>query len=288
MRVNITKHCISALFAVAAIGCTPPPSENAKPTLLVTTAPLAMIVQPLLGEAATIHTLVPPGQSPHTYAPRPSDARAAEDARALLIVHPDLDGWASRLPVSESIALTKWLSEDAMHADTEHGRNPHVWMDPLLVRDCIEPLSTELVRLFPESAETIRANATIFMEKLNALDKELTELLAPHAGKSVVAVHGSFDYLIERYGLRVAGLLEVAPGQEPSPRHVRELVRRIEQHDVRAVIVEPQLSPRGAEVLAQETGAKLVELDPLGGLAPGDDYVGFIRWNAQRLAEALE
>lgn len=287
MRANIAKYAIPAVFLLILQGCAPR-QNAAQDALLVTTAPLAMIARPLLGDAAEVHVLVPPGQSPHTYAPRPSDARSAETARALLIVHPDLDGWASRLPVSETMALTQWLSDSELHADSEHGRNPHVWMDPVIVRECVEPLAKELVRLYPDEADSIRTNAQQFIAELNELDQELAALFTPHKGKSVVAVHGSFDYLIERYGLRIAGILEVAPGQEPSPRHVRDLVQRIERDNVRAIIVEPQLSPRGAEVLAQETGATLVELDPLGGLAPGDDYVEFIRWNAQRLAEALQ
>jgi zinc transport system substrate-binding protein len=55
------------------------------------------------------------------------------------------------------------------------------------------------------------------------------------------------------------------------------------------VFAEPQLSPRVAEVIAQEAGVKVLLLDPLGGRPPyGSDYLKLMRHNLAVLAQALK
>jgi len=55
------------------------------------------------------------------------------------------------------------------------------------------------------------------------------------------------------------------------------------------VLVEPQLDPHTARIVAEELGARVVTVDPLGD--PRDparaSYAALLRWNAQRLAAAL-
>src|SRR5690606_35487882 len=158
------KFALLALSALGGLHCGEPGTSGGG--LLVTTAPLAMIARPLLGPDVDIHVLVPPGQSPHTYALLPSDARYAESAAALPFVHPELDGGAQRLPVRNAVALADLLPGNALRADPEHGRNPHVWMDPVLVRDLIGPLADRLADAFPDRAATIQQNASAFSAEL--------------------------------------------------------------------------------------------------------------------------
>ena len=92
--------------------------------------------------------------------------------------------------------------------------------------------------------------------------------------RDFVSFHPSFSYFARRYNLHEVGTIEAAPGREPTPRHLQNLVAAIRRYGIKVVFAEPQLNPRVAEVIAQEAGVKVLRLDPMGGPPPyGSDYL---------------
>ena len=106
--------------------------------------------------------------------------------------------------------------------------------------------------------------------------------------RDFVSFHPSFSYFARRYNLHEVGTIEAAPGREPTPRHLQDLVAAIRRYGIKVVFAEPQLNPRVAEVIAQEAGVKVLMLDPMGGAPPyGSDYLQLMRYNLAALDEAL-
>jgi ABC-type Zn uptake system ZnuABC Zn-binding protein ZnuA len=128
------------------------------------------------------------------------------------------------------------------------------------------------------------------VNELARLDTEYRRALGRLGRKRVVAFHNSFAYLARRYGIEVVGLVEESPGKEPGARHVRELIDSIRALGVRAVLVEPQLSPKIAEAIARDSGASVVRVDPVGDPADPEraTYLALMRSNLRALASALE
>jgi ABC-type Zn2+ transport system substrate-binding protein/surface adhesin len=54
-----------------------------------------------------------------------------------------------------------------------------------------------------------------------------------------------------------------------------------------ALFSEPQLNRRAAEVIAQEAGLPLFELDALGGTPGRDSYEALLRYDTDVLEKAL-
>jgi ABC-type Zn uptake system ZnuABC Zn-binding protein ZnuA len=282
------------------------PAADARPILVATIPPVAMILRPLVGEDVEIVTLLPPGASPHTYAIRPADARACERAALLVMVDANLDGWAARLAsVDRRVVLMDLLPTSRTlhytdlhhaHADHDHNatepdadgvRDPHFWTDPLAVRAIVDPLFGRLAQI-ESLGSTDRERPLAFKNDLQTIHDELTRTLSPARGRAAGMFHPSFDYLFRRYGLVCAGLIEPIPGKTPTPREVLDLTRRLRAAGARAIFTEPQLPRRPAEVLAETSGLKLYELDPLGGVHGRDDLLSFYRHNARILAEGLQ
>lgn len=293
------KGCIrvvlcAGLLSVLSGGCGQP---EAKPGFVVTTPPLAMIVRELVGDRWPVVTLLDPGQSPHTYAPRPSDAALSEASLTLFSAADDLDGWAADLPAKRHVALIglvpeafrRTMPDEPGHEGHGHGDvDPHFWGDPLAVRAMLEPLAKALSEADPEGAAAYRANAARFGESLTALDESLRDMLAPVKGASVILFHPSWDYFLERYGIRVAGLVEPFAGKEATAKYLADLAALTERENVRAVLTEPQLARRPAEVVAEAAGVPCFEIDPLGGVPGRDSYAELLRHNAAVLLEALQ
>lgn len=282
--------------ALAACARREPPARY-----VATIPPVAFIVRAVAGTRGPVRALLPAGASPELYEPRPSDVRDAAGAAALIAVDPRLDGWAARIPSTvriEMLALVPAAQRTALDAGacgrpaappaTLDDANPHFWTDPSEVRAALPALAARLAALDPAGRAQYDSGAVRFGRALDSLDAEIAAELRPFAGRSVIVFHPSFTPFLVHYGLCVSGVVERAPGQEPTPRSMATLIDAARRAGTRVVIAEPQLPPRAAAVIAQAIGGRVVELDPLGGVPGRETYEELLRAAARALAGALQ
>ncbi len=280
----IILNKIAGLFCAVLIlqaGCA---GNSAPPMYAASIEPVGMILRELVGDRGEVHVLLPPGASPHTYEPKPSDARNAVDARAMFYVALEVDGWAAKLAGEQAIAIgddTESAAQDAHH------HNPHVWLDPLAVRERVPAIRDALIQADPDGADAYGANADRFTAELTQLDETLQSLLADVKGKAVIEAHASWDLFLARYGIEIVGVIESTPGASLPPRQFAKLVDAVSEGRVVALIAEPQLPRAPLETLAKQ-GVPIVELDPLGGGAGMTTYTELLLSNATRLADVAK
>lgn len=283
------------LLVLPLCACAPRAAAPAKPLIAVSIAPLKAIVQPLMPEA-DIHVLTPRGASPHTHEPRPSDAAKAAEALAVLYVADGLDGWVAKLDARRRVPVFDMVPPEmrrAYPAEDTHGhgdgmQDPHFWSDPQVVKATLPALAEQLAELMPQDRAGIEARARDVAAKLDALDAEVAELLAPAKGGKVAVFHHAIDYLLARYGIEIVGAVEPSPGQSAGPRTLHQLAEKLKAEGARAIFVEPQLPPQAAQTVAEAAGIPLVEVDPEGGIPGRESYEELLRFNAQAIAKAFE
>lgn len=259
--------------------------------------PLADLARQVGGERVTVITLLPANASEHSFEPTPSLMRQVRDTRLLVKVGADLDPWADRLFRGQrSLPLTVTATDGVRllpvaqqqlqkgHHDHDHGTgdDPHVWLDPLTVRDSLVPkLVAALSRLSPADAPLFRANGERLRQQLTHLDREFSSAVATLPRRDFIALHSAWAYLARRYGLRQIAAVETFPGKEPSARYLASLVSLARRQGVRTIFAEPQLSDKAARTIAAEIGGSVLLLDPVGGEnIPGrDSYLGLMRHN---------
>ncbi|MGE0395858.1 MAG: metal ABC transporter substrate-binding protein [Kofleriaceae bacterium] len=282
-RFSRSTLIAAAILGLLGCGREREQHERGVPVVAVTIFPIADLAREIAGPAATVITVLPPNASPHAFEPSPNLARELADVRLVLAVGAGLDEWADRLVIGarpRRIALTDGMP--LVDGD------PHVWLDPILVRDRIVPVMTDaLVAIAPASAEDIRARAARCQRELTELDAELRATLAPLASRGFIASHAAWGYFATRYQLESIGVIYRTEGREPSPRELAELVVRARQANVRVVFTQPQLGELGVRALADEIGAVIATLDPLGGVPGRDSYYALLRYDAHELARAL-
>ena len=267
-------------------------AEAAPPIVATTLFPIGDITAAIAGPAAEVTVILPAGASPTTFEPPPALVRRLAEARLVIAVGAGVDAWAGDLASASGaqlLSLTEGLPLKEAGPDGEGG-NPHVWLDPIRVRDDLLPRITEaLVRIAPASEAEIRERSARYRDSLTALDQELRATLSSLESRVFVATHAAWPYFAERYDVRQLGTLYPAPGRELSPRELAALVDRARESGVRAVFTEPQLGEQGARALAEELEASVGMLDPLGGpLLPGrDSYFALLRYNAHQFAQVL-
>ncbi len=279
---------------------------SAEPSVhfVTTISPVASLVRAITAGRAHVTVLVPPGFSPALYELTPSDLMKVSHARALLLVDSRMDGWATRLPVSPQITLSALIPSslrlpfphhshsasrfgEHSHEEGNESLDPHFWSDPLTVHAMIPPLVEALCRSDGEGCALYRKQGEEFRKELLQLHREMAALLEPVRGKKVVLFHPSFQYLLKRYGLELAAVIEPYPGKEPSPRYLQEVIRTIRSKRVKVIFTEPQLPVRPARIIAESAGVKVFELDPLGGTKGRESYRELMLHNGRELRSAL-
>jgi len=184
--------------------------------------------------------------------------------------------------------------DDHGHAHAHGSDDPHVWFDPIRVADALPALSQALATQAGLDAVALDECVAAYRSKLIALDAEVEDILAPlHSeDRLLVTNHDALGYFADRYGFQVIGT--VIPGLstlgEANPAGLQELVELIEETGVAAIFSESTHSSDDAEALGREAGVRVISLDT-GSLGPADSssgtYIGFIRTNAQKIAEGL-
>jgi zinc transport system substrate-binding protein len=295
-------------------------SAAAEPKVVVTSKPIHSLVAGVMMGVGAPRLLVEGNASPHTYALKPSDAKALNGADVVFRVSEALEPFTGKvfrsLPRSvRSVSLAEAPGLELLerreggpfethahgngrrghrhaHGSGKEGRettDPHVWLDPRNAARMIEHAANVLAEVAPRDAERIRANAAAMAERLGALDRELEAALKPLAGRPFVVFHDSLQYLEARYGLTAVGSITVSPDQQPSARRLTDLRRKIVGLDAVCVLAEPQFPGKLVDSLTEGTRARRAVVDPEGGLieAGPELYAQLMRGTAAALFRCL-
>jgi zinc transport system substrate-binding protein len=163
-----------------------------------------------------------------------------------------------------------------------------VWLNPLNAVSQVELIRDALMEADPQQAAAYNERTAQTVENLQALDREIEEEIEGWSQKTFIAFHPAWVYFAERYGLQQAAAVEETPGHEASVHEMTEIIEEARRIGARAIFAEPQLPAGEAETIAEESGAQVLVLDPLGGTAAPDDYIGLIRYNVQTMAQGMK
>ena len=184
--------------------------------------------------------------------------------------------------------------DDHGHAHAHGSEDPHVWFDPIRVAEALPALSQALATQAGLDAAALDDCVAAYRSELIALDAEVEDILAPlhPEDRLLVTNHDALGYFADRYGFQVIGTV-IPSGSTlaaANPVGLQELVELIEETGVSAIFSESTHSSDDAEALGREAGVQVLSLDT-GSLGPADSssgtYIGFIRTNAQKIAEGL-
>ncbi|HHY32163.1 MAG TPA: zinc ABC transporter solute-binding protein [Firmicutes bacterium] len=251
---------------------------DAKVKVAVSILPQAYFVERIGGERVSVLVMVPPGASPHTYEPTASQMRELARAQMYVRVHVDFEeAWMPRIAAANKNML---VVDSTSGIELSSDKDPHVWLSPRLVRIQAEHIYEGLAKIDPDGRKVYERNEEAFLRELDALDEEISTILAPVRGGRFMVLHPAWGYFARDYGLEEVPI-EVE-GKEPSARELAALVEAAKADRVRVIFVQPQMNPRTAEVLAQQIGARVVTLDPLAR-----DWPANLRAAARAIAEAL-
>lgn len=282
------------LALAAALGAASPALAEA-PKVVASIKPVHSLVAAVMEGVAEPALIVRGAASPHTYAMKPSDAKALAAADLVFWIGPELEAFLDK-PVTAnarkatSVALLEapgvtlldareggaWEAHDHGHEhkhehkhdhEDEHGHdevNTHIWLSPANARAMVAAIAEALAAKDPANAAAYTANAERTARSIDALDAELKAALAPVAGKPFVVFHDAYQYFEAQYGLNGVGAITVNPERRPSAKRLSEIRAKIGGLGAACVFAEPQFEPALVNTIVEGTPAKKGVLDPEG------------------------
>jgi zinc transport system substrate-binding protein len=309
-----------AFVAALVLGHSPPAA--AAPKVVASIPPVASLAAGVMQGVGAPTTIIPPGASLHSFALKPSDARALDDADVVIWVGDGFEaflekpiatlaGRATVLALIDAPGVTAlkgreggvWESHDDhdhdhdrdqhddhdTHEDHAHDVDGHIWLDPANAKAMTMAIAGTLSARDPANAPAYAANALKLAERIDALDAELAAALAPIRSRPFVVFHDATQYLEAKYGLNAVGAITVSPDRPPGARRIAEIKARIASLNAACVFAEPQFEPKLVATLIEGTPARAGTLDPEGSrLQPGTElYFQLMRALAADLSACL-
>nr|WP_254621404.1 zinc ABC transporter substrate-binding protein [Stutzerimonas stutzeri] len=155
------------------------------------------------------------------------------------------------------------------HDEHDHAHRPgsldaHLWLLPANAVTIAESMAQDMSKADPANAERYQANLAAFKQRLDALDKRLSQRLSATRTKPFFVFHEAYEYFEAAYGIKHAGVFSAGGEAQPGARHVAAMRERLEQAGPSCVFYEPPVRPRLADSLTRGLPVKVAELDALG------------------------
>jgi zinc/manganese transport system substrate-binding protein len=342
MRIIIGSLVSTLAVALAATSARAAPPAK-KVSVVTTLNVLAGVAREVGGDRVAVMALAKPNQDPHTLVAKPTFKLAAKNADLFVELGLGLDIWGSavtdasgnpeiqtgqkgRVIASEGIE-TKELPTTLSKAwgDIHPYGNPHVWLDPVNVKQIATNIAAGLSRVDPDGKEVYAANLKAFnlkvddalyghalveeygaskLERLSRRNELIDYLKAkgtygklggwlkqaePLRGLKIITYHKTWVYFCDRFGLEIRGEIEEKPGIPPSQDYLAQLIKKVGSDGIKVLFIDTIYPTRDGEFVASKTGAKIVSSPiDIGGAPNTDTYFALIGTLLDRIVLAAK
>lgn len=285
-----------------------------RPTIAASFYPLAFISEQIAGTDASVISITPAGIEPHDYEPTAQEIASVLNAHLFVFNGSGLDPWAHRLEADlekrniSFIEATEMIDliageehehdtptlDDGVddHDDHGEGLDPHIWLDPAILNQIAGHIADEMKAIDPAHAEGYATRYNTLSERLMALDKSYHAGLTNCTSRDFITSHAAFGYLAKAYNLHQMPIAGLSPEAEPSAQELATIADFAKKNKVAYIFFESLVSPKLANTIASEVGAKTLVLNPIEGLsqddlAAGKTYFSEMEQNLANLRTAL-
>lgn len=276
--------------------------------VVTTTQDLKSIAEMIGGSKVEAFGIATGFQNPHFVDPKPSYIIKLSNADLFITVGLDLEtGWSpSLLTSSRNTKIQKGSpgyvdasvgvplqqvpsSINRAEGDIHIYGNPHYWLDPLNSRQMARNICDGLIRVSPENKNLFEANLKTFEATLDQKIKIWSLKMSKYKGTKLIAYHNEWCYFENRFGLQIVDFLEPKPGIPPTPAQLVKIIGEVKSNSIRAIISSPYFTTSSSDVVAKQTGAKVLTLaTSTGAFESIKNYFDLFDYNINLLVQALQ
>jgi len=250
---------------------------------VVSILPQQTFLQKIGGDKVNISLMVKPGNSPHSYEPKPSQMKDINNADIYFSIGVEFEhSWLKKFQNQNKSMLIKDMGKnitkieikehshhDEHHEEKKHddhddeeSKDPHIWVSPQNVKIIANNIFQELSKIDEKNTAYYKKNLQQFLQEINQTDKKIKHLLknTPKQSKFMV-FHPSWGYFAKEYNLEQFAI--ESGGKNPKPKQIVYLIEEAKEEKVKAIFTAPEFSTKTAKQIAKEVGIPVIKISSL-------------------------
>ncbi len=303
---KILNILIILCLVFLSMGCENQKKSSDKIQIITTVFAPYDFARQIAGDKADVSLLLDPGSEPHDFEPTPQDIIALSECDLFIYTGSENDVWAEEiLKNNKNIKTLKLLDcvetideeikQGMEHQHDEKGApDDHVWTSPKNAELICEKIYGVLCEIDSENTSRYTENAEKYTQKLDALDKEFSEIMVSAKRKTLIfGDKFPVRYFTEEYGLDYyAAFPGCAESSEASPKTIAFLIDKVKSENIPVVFYIELSNMKTAKTICGETGAKPLLFHSAHNLSKEDfdkglTFMDIMKNNANALREAL-
>ncbi|HEV7783904.1 MAG TPA: zinc ABC transporter substrate-binding protein, partial [Thermoanaerobaculia bacterium] len=226
------------------------------------------------------------------YQPRPEDIKKLADLDAIVINgigHDDFILPMIKASGNKKIVIIRPNTETPQMRSI-HGSavNSHTFISFTNAIQQTYAIEKALAKLRPELAAGLQKNAADYSRRLRLIKAHAAAQLAEAKVARVVTVHDGYGYLLQEFGLEVAGVVQPTHGLTPSATELEAMVKLLKREKIKVVFSEESFPPALLKVLQDEAGVKVYTISHIAsGAYTPDKFEKEMQKNADTMVRAL-
>lgn len=226
------------------------------------------------------------------YQPRPEDIKKLTDLDAIVINGIGHDDFIlSMIKASGNTKLVVIRPNDSTpQIHSAHGAsvNSHTFISFTNAIQQTYAIQKALAALRPADAAALQKNAGDYARRLRLIKAKAASALAEAKVTRVVTVHDGYGYLLQEFGLEVAGVVQPAHGLTPSAAELRDMVTLLQREKIHVVFSEESFPAPLLKVLRDEAGVKVYIITHIAsGAFTVDKFEREMQKNVEAMIRAL-
>jgi zinc transport system substrate-binding protein len=271
-ELRMKRFLLQLVIGILLTGCFSETPKSEKKILFVSILPLKYFTDKIAGDSWRVEVTVPPGVGPETYSPTPKQIMLLGEAQAYFSIgylgfeqawlenfrasNPQLQVFAT----SKRIDLIKDEHHDGDH-DHPQGVDPHIWSSPKTARLIARNIYDGMMQIDPQNGDTYQKNFNAIMTEIQKVDSTVTQILSNASSNKFIVFHPALGYFARDYGLEQLSI--EFEGKVPSPKHLQKVIDAAKSSNIKLILIQKEFDKENAEIIARETGSKIVQIDPL-------------------------
>jgi zinc transport system substrate-binding protein len=286
---------IAAILAAAILGPTAAAAQpRATLKIGVTLHPYYSWTKNVVGDLPgyEVRSILPGDIDAGDYQPRPDDIKKLADLDAIVINgigHDDFIMPMLKASGNQKITIIRPNElTPQIHSVHGSGVNSHTFISFTNAIQQTYAIQKALAALRPADAAALQRNAGDYARRLRQIKSKAALQLADAKITRVVTVHDGYGYLLQEFGLEVAGVVQPAHGLTPSAAELRDMVKLLQREKIRVVFSEETFPAQMLKVLRDEGGVKVYTITHIAsGEYTADKFEREMQRNVETMIRAL-
>ena len=162
--------------------------------------------------------------------------------------------------------------------------NAHIWTNINNYITQVKNISERLQQIDSKNANIYKENEENYINQLEKLEAEYIQKLESLKGKKVVNLNEAFEYLGQELQMEMTTIETNHEESTMSAEMMSSIIEKMKNENIQMILVDKNDNKTMAETIANETGAKIYELDSgLKGSIEKDAYINMVKYNMEIL-----